>query len=141
MKTLKQFASQSHIEESLIRAVVRQVGSWAEFQEIASDVVNNGAGCGYSGFIYYMDTAPFTDRNQFQIWHLCKYYAEDFGVSTYKLIGDFNCLKMTEDEVIEAIHGARGNSNRTYVLNALAWFALEEVCRSFIDCQEQQLAA
>jgi hypothetical protein len=46
--------------------------------------VNNGANCGYSGFIYYMDTAPFTDRNQFQIWHLCKYYAEEFGVSTYK---------------------------------------------------------
>jgi hypothetical protein len=34
---------------------------------------------------------------------------------------------MTEDEVIEAIHGAKGNSNRTYVLMRLLGSLLKKL--------------
>ena len=47
MKTLKEFTEKSHINESLVRAVVRQSGGWEDFKEKALDVANHGA---YAGF-------------------------------------------------------------------------------------------
>ncbi len=40
---LKDFVRKSHIEPTLIRAVVRQIGGFEEFKERAPDVVNHGA--------------------------------------------------------------------------------------------------
>lgn len=137
MKTMRDFTMQSHLPAELIRAVVRQAGGWKSFQEMAPDVTNHGADGGFSGFIYYTDTVKFAQRNKGTILDACRQMADDIGEPVYRMIGGFNCLKITEGEAAEAIHNPR-SEDRTNVLNALSWFALEWVCRSYVDLEESQ---
>ena len=135
--TIAQFCKASHLPESLIRATIRQAGGWDSFREMAPDVTNHGADCGFHGFTYYRDTEPFAKRNKEAILEACQNMADDMGESLYDMIGGFNCLKISGSEAAEAIHNPRSNE-RTNVLNALAWFSLEEVSRSFTDWQDSQ---
>lgn len=135
MKTFKAFTDKSHIDASLIRAVVRQIGGWEEFRERASDVANYGADGGFCGFVYYSDTVPFFKRNKTAILDLAKNMASDFGQDVYEMIAGFNCLKTDSGTVAEAVHNPRTNDPEQ-VRNALAWFALEEVARSYCDALE-----
>jgi len=132
---LNQFIEKSHLDADLIRAVVRQSGGWNSFKEMAEDIANHGVDGGFHGWIYYTDTVAFTQRNKATIMAAAKAMADDLGESTYGMIACFNCLKMQSDEVAEAIHNPRSD-DRTQVFNALAWFAAEEVARSFVDCNE-----
>lgn len=134
MKTIKQFTDQSHIDPLLIRAVIRQCGGWDEFKSLADDVTNHGADCGFSGFIYYKETLSFYKRHKVKILNCCKDLDSQIeNVGLLKFIAGFNCLKCeTEDDIARAIYQGRGDSV-TAVQNALAWFALEEVCRSYSD--------
>lgn len=134
MKTIKQFAAKSRVSEALIRAVIRQAGGWYSFKELAEDVHDYGAAGGYSGFIYYTDTLAFFGRNKKLIMSLAKEQASEFGCGVYQMIGNFNCLKITESEVVEAIYD-HGDAE-TDVKNALAWYSLEEVCRAYCDALE-----
>lgn len=137
MKTIKQFVEATHIEASLVRAVIRQVGGWDSFKDLAADVANHGANAGFSGFTYYSDTVPFAKRNKEALIGECKRMADDIGDgSAHQLIAGFNCIDLQADEVAEAIHNPR-SENRTEVFNALAWFALEEVSRSYCDLTEE----
>lgn len=128
--TLTTFIEKSHISADVIRAVVKQAGGWDSFKEMADDVTNHGADGGFSGFIYYTDTVKFTKRHKAAILEMAKQMADDLGEPLYKMIGGFNCLKISEGEAAEAIHNPR-SEDQTNVLNALAWFALEEVSRSY----------
>ncbi len=133
MKTLKTFVEKSHIPASLVRAVVRQVGGWDEdFAVIAHDVCSYGAGGGIGGFIYYADTVAFAKKQKSAILAAAAALAADCGTTTFELIASFNCLQMSADAVAEAIYNPRSD-NRQTVFNALAWFALEEVARSYCD--------
>lgn len=132
---LNQFIANSHLDADLIRAVVRQSGGWNSFKEMAEDIANHGVDSGFHGWIYYADTVAFTKRNKAAIMAAAKAMANDLGESTYGMIAGFGCLKMQLDEVAEAIHNPR-SYDRTQVFNALAWFAAEEVARSFVDCTE-----
>jgi len=56
----------------------------------------------------------------------------------YKMIAGFNCLKNYENlDAGEAIYNRKSEDHET-VLNALAWFAGEEVARAYVDVTEQQ---
>ena len=141
MITLTKFCEVSHIDADLIRAVVRQFGGWDSFKESAIDVANNSIDGGFHGFIYYRDTVTFTRRNKAAILKMARDMAADFGEgSEYKLIAGFNCLKISEGEAAEAVHNARSVMRDT-VYNALAWFAGEEVCRSYSDLKDYRKAA
>lgn len=132
-QTMKTFISQSNLPESLIRGVIRQVGGWDSFRELASDVTNHGASGGFIGFYYYSDTVSFAKRHKAVILDYAKQMADDLGeAGAMSLIASFNCLKMNADEVAEALYNQRSDES-TNVYNALAWFALEEVSRSFDD--------
>ena len=137
IKTIKSFVEMSHINENLIRGVIKQVGSWSYFKELAQDVSNAGANAGFSGFIYYTDTVKFAENNRRAIIEECKRLAADIGCEgAYSMIAGFNCLDgYTADMVIEAINDT-DDDNHTEVMNALAWFALEEVSRSYVDLME-----
>jgi hypothetical protein len=139
MHTLKGFIEASSVDASLIRAVVRQVGGWDSFREMASDVANHGAGSGFSGFTYYSDTVSFAKRNKSAILDYAKSMAQDIGEpGAYSLIAGFTCLKdlsLGADGIAEAIN-MRGHEDETQVFNALAWFALEEVSRAYVDATE-----
>lgn len=139
MKTIKAFAEQSHIDETLIRAVVRQAGGWDSFKEMAEDVANHGADGGFHGFIYYTDTVKFAEQNKTELNNLARSMASDLGEpGGYSLIAGFNCLKRLElngDTVADAMMDT-DHEDHTQVMNALAWFALEEVSRSYTDLME-----
>lgn len=133
MTTLKSFIKHSHINPKLIRAVVRQCGGWDSFKEMAVDVANHGADAGWSGFTYYTDTVAFTKRNKADILEMAKEMAESIGEGNmFDLIAGFNCLKILPEEAAEAIYNSKSDAKDT-VYNALAWFALEEVSRSYVD--------
>jgi hypothetical protein len=135
--TLSAFIAASNINASLIRAVIRQIGGFEEFKNRADDICNYGANSGFSGFIYYSDTVPFAKRQKANIMEYAAEMADSLGESLIKMIAGFNCLKITEAECAEAIYNPK-SENRTQVFNALAWFALEEVCRAWVDFQYEQ---
>lgn len=135
MKTVKLFVAQSNIPATLIRAVIRQVGGFDSFKEMAQDVSSHGANGGFHGFIYYTDTVKFTKNNKAAILEYAKEQSSDYGQSLTGMIAGFNCLKYTEEEAAEALYNSR-SENRTDLYNALAWYALEEVARAYCDILE-----
>lgn len=54
------------------------------------------------------------------------------------MIAGFNCIDLTAEEVAEAIYNGK-SEDRTTVFNALAWYALEEVCRGYVDAVENEI--
>ena len=137
---LSKFIAESHLPASLIRATVRQCGGLESFTEMAQDVTNHGAGGGFSGFTYYADTVKFAERNKAAILDACRRMADDLGEpGAYSMIAGFNCLKdsgASADSVADAVHNKR-HEDRTQVMNALAWYALEEVSRSYCDLSDR----
>lgn len=131
------FVGDSHIPASLIRAVIRQVGGWESFTELAEDVVNHGASCGFSGFLYYTDTLRFYAANRKVIVEVAADMARDLGETLVGMVMGFNCLDATEMEVGETLFGGQSKHN-TQVANTLAWFALGEVARRYVDWKDTQ---
>jgi hypothetical protein len=138
MKTLQSFISQSHLDESLIRAVVSQFDGFESFSESAQDVANHGINGGFHGFIYYSDTVKFAETNKQLIIDYARKMANELGEDgAYSLIASFVCLNdMNADLVADAINNLDHEDN-TQVMNAMSWFAGEEVCRSYCDILEQ----
>jgi hypothetical protein len=60
--------------------------------------------------------------------------------SVISLVQTFGCLKsqdISEDEIGLALYGSKKAAiEQTQVMNALAWFALEEVCRAYMNVLE-----
>ncbi len=138
MQTLKSFVEKSHIEEKLVRAVVRKMGGWESFTNSAPDITNHGIDGGFHGFINTNETVKFAKQNLPEIMELAKNMADDLGENKYKMIEGFNCLKDFKNiDAGEAIYNKKSEDHDT-VLNALAWFAGEEVARSYVDMLEQQ---
>ena len=136
MKNLKTFIENSNIEAKLIRSVVRRIGGWEEFKDRAQDVTNHGAAGGFCGFTYYTDTVSFAKRNKPAIEQLLKDLADNIGEDFAKTLTTFNCLTGYESfEILDGYYNPRSEM-RTQVYNALAWFALEEVCHSYCDWTE-----
>lgn len=134
--TLAQFCNQSHIAPALIRATVRQFGGWESFKESARDVSNHGIAGGFGGFIYYTDTHKFARRNRELISELASQQASAYGEGVIEMIRGFGCFrnynpKPTAEEIGKALFA--GKDAGAGVLNALAWYAGEEVCRSYCD--------
>ena len=132
--TLKKFIEASQIPAEIIRAVVRQSGGWGSFKEIARDVASHGADCGFSVFIYYADTVTFYKKHRKSINAFADSMAKDLGDNTLDMVAGFNCLDTNAGEVAECMFDPRTkNDYATRIHNALAWFALEEVARSYAD--------
>jgi hypothetical protein len=131
--TLKSFVSSFAIP-TLAHAVIAQTGGWLSFKDIAPDVTNHGAAGGFSGWIYYTETHKFWQENRRDILALLGEMAHGLGESgALALVRGFNCLKdSTEEEIGQTLYGSPDDQDDT-VANALAWFALEEVCRHYAD--------
>ena len=132
------FIESSSIPASLIRAVSRQMGSWEYFTESAEDIQNHGADGGWNGFIWYDDTKKLYRRNRKAILQLAEQMADDLGEDLLSMVASFNCLKcykLTNNEVAQALYMSKGEWVDS-VQNAMAWFALEEIARSYCDVIE-----
>jgi hypothetical protein len=126
----------TNIPESLVRAVVRQMGGWKSFKESAPDITRHGISGGFHGFIYYSDTIAFAKRNRKEILEMASAQAKEFGQGLVEMIKGFRCLDgATEAEIVE---GLAGNTDQTQVPNGLAWYAGEEVARAYCDAFDPQ---
>lgn len=144
-KTLTQFIDRSHLPAALIRAVVKQIGGWQIFQECAADITNHGIQGGFSGFIYYTETVPFAKKHKTAILEMLADLANDLGeADEFRVIAGFNCLSShgkpdySPSYIAKLVHAREPKNDEaaaeyTQVYNALAWYAGEEVARSYTD--------
>jgi hypothetical protein len=141
LNTLAGFCNASHLNGRLVRATVRQFGGWESFKELAADVCRGGIDGGFHGFIYNADTEAFAKRNRSLISEMASQQAEDLGTSVVKMIQGFGCFrygtKPTDEEIGMALYAGKDKDGGLSVLNALAWYAGEEVCRSYCDILER----
>jgi len=132
--TLKQIIASTNAPASLVRAVIRQSGGLESFTEKAPDIARYGASGGFYGWIYYTETTAFARKNRAGILELARSFAQDIGDGDeYQLIAGFQCLRslqLTTGDVARAVHTGK-HEDVQQIYNALAWFALEEVARSF----------
>ena len=145
MITLSSLIHSSNVPESLIRAVVKQMGGWQSFKESAEDVCRGGIDGGFHGFIYNSDTEKFAKRNREAIAQMASDQANDFGVGVIEMIRGFGCFrhgtKPTDEEIGSALYAGKDAKDGMPVLNALAWYAGEEVCRAYSDLLEREQEA
>ena len=121
--------------ESIVRAVVRQVGGWESFQESAPDIARHGVDGGFHGFIYYRETVAFTRRNLPALRAMTQDMARDCGQGAGDFLAGFRCLQdWSADECAQAFYTGKGEAAQA-VYNALAWFAAEEVARAYDDAR------
>ena len=110
-----------------------------EEKEILSNVYNNGADWGVPNFTYYTDTCDFSRKCMTEIYDHLKFVAHELGECPFEMVTKFNCLKDSKPlvhEVADVIHGKPDKATindgmETLILNALAWFTLEEVAREY----------
>ena len=108
----------------------------SELYSTLQDIVNHGVDAGYVGFTYYADTRRFALDNWADIIDLARVQAHDLGVgSLCELIAGFNYLGgISVAEVVDVLmEPSCDNKLYTQVLNALAWFALEETARAIVE--------
>lgn len=114
----------------LQKAVYTQLGSddMEEFLSTLEDVRNHGADVGFSGFIYYAETMAFARKHKKLIMEEVESMAHDLGEGVIEMVAGFNCLhgNYSVDEVARALYQGKGDGE-VQVLNALAWYALEQV--------------
>ena len=127
--------------ELLTNAVIEQLGfEELEDEELRStleDITNNGADGGFGGFIYYSETNKFARENMHLILDQVKELADNLGETPLEMISSFRSLKddkLDPLEIASIIYErtspeSQADGTETVVLNALAWFALEEVAR------------
>ena len=82
---------------------------------------------------------PFFRRNRQSILEMAEQMADDVGYpGMLAMIASFGCLKdckFSQDEIAKALYTSKGE-HTDGIQNAMAWFALEEVARSYCDCLE-----
>ena len=133
-----QFLQRTSIIDNLCKAVIKQCGGWTAFKECAPDVAAHGADSGAaSNFIYYTDTVAFAQRNAPLISDLVDEYCNEFGYESHvDMLSRWKCLDgWSVNEIAQAFYSGRGEA-AVQVNNALAWFALEEVCRAYEMAKE-----
>lgn len=140
-KTIESLIEATNIPAPLVRAVVRQFGGWQDFKDCAEDVSNHGIDGGFHGFIYNRDTEPFARRNRSYIAKMASDQAREFGTGVIEMIRNFGCFrygeKPTDEEIGSALYAGKDLKDGMPVLNALAWYAGEEVCRAYVDACER----
>lgn len=133
-KYIKQAKANNTTFKSLIAKTLNQLGD----ENYISDVYSHGANTGFPGFTYYSDTSAFYRANKKQINELVREEAAQFDTNVIPFVLSFNCVNEDEEDNVGRCMYGRCNEDTVYVENALAWFALETVCRWIMDCKENE---
>lgn len=136
---MSEFIQSSNLPAQLIKAVVRQSGGWRAFQGVAEDIVQHGIDGGFPGFFYTSDIEKFARKNLIAIRELASAQADEFGQSAIQMIQGFYCFRGNEPtvkEVADALYLGKQLRTESITLNALAWYAAEEVARAYVDAVE-----
>ena len=127
------------MDKKLIKAVTKQLEGEESFQ----DIYTSGIGGGFTGFIYYLDTIEFFRKNKTMIVKLAEDTANElYEEGVLSMIKAFNCLKdddLTLSQIGKVLYSKFSNTNdNTMIMNALSWFAAEEVARYVIENKENK---
>ena len=126
------------LPKGLATAVIKQHGGWRSFKEDAIDFANHGADGGYSGFIYHSETVEFAKKYRKLIAKLAESQSSDLGLGVIEMIQGFNWFKHDRPSHADVTACLYGDGDDTSVMNALAWYAAEEVLRAYADFVEEQ---
>jgi len=125
-----------------------------ELHDTFKDVRNNGANGGFSGFIYYSDTCKFARDNMDEIVEAIKEDANGMCEDPLIFIQNFNglssCFSKYSRETISTMEIASiiydkpdlatlNDGIDTQVLNALAWYALEQTALEYALEEAEQV--
>ena len=135
------YKEKGNLDYRLINAVLDQLSIEDDGGGTLEDIANHGISGGFTGFVYYAETAQFYADNQELIRDQLKEEAESYGSdSAISLVMSFNCIndviygETTEDEVGETLYSLNHDQQ---VANCLAWYAAETVARDYVDIKEE----
>lgn len=114
-------------------------------RDTTRDVAQHGADAGFAGFTYTADTVKFAQQHRRDIVQLVEALADELpsiagtkGPITF--VSQFRCMAAVDEDhreksIAMALYGVIPHDpfrdhNLAHTLNALAWFALEEVSRA-----------
>ena len=143
MRTIKEVKTLYPDRVKEIEAVIRQFGDREYWMESAEDIANHGADAGWNGFIYYTETAPFARRHRKMILSRLIEDCEEMGESSpAEMVQSFKCVgkDFSFHEINQVLYTGRcddfdaeSGNGEDMILNALAWYLLEDVARLFVD--------
>jgi len=133
------YKEKGNLDYRLINAVLDQLSIGDDGGGTLEDIANHGIDGGFSGFVYYAETAQFYADNQELIRDQLKEDAESYGSdSAISLVMSFNCIDekiyRAADEVGETLYSLNHDMQ---VANCLAWYAAETVARDYMDIKEE----
>jgi len=145
IKALRQYiADNSSFSPVTINHVISSLGfslngSWDSLKELSAQFQNcaeHGANIGISGFIYYSETIAFFKANRQDIVNHMEQTAAELGIDIISMIKEFgifrNSDKPTTGEVGKALWDkSKTDPDLTSLYNVFAWYALEEVSRTW----------
>ena len=114
-------------------------GSGGAFKELSSEFENcteHGANIGFHGFIYYSDTITFFRANRKDIVNHMENTAAEFGTDIISMVQGFGIFRHSEKpttaEIGKALWGSAHHWRDLISLyNVFAWYALEEIARTW----------
>jgi hypothetical protein len=115
--------------------------------EVSADLENcaeHGAECGFSGFIYYNETIAFYKENRQDIVKHMEQTAAEFGTDIISMVQDFGVFRNGDkpgpSDVGRALWDSTIHDGLTSLYNVFAWYALEEVSRTWYGYLEEHPA-
>lgn len=132
MKTKKQVLKDNETHAKLIKAVLSGISI-----DSVQDVNEHGASAGFGSFICYSDTHKFAMKYRKEITALILDQAADMGEEVLKMVENFGvfrkCPMDADDKINFYTYIGGGRPGQCTITNLMAWFALEEVCRMFVE--------
>jgi len=140
----------STFPESTINNVIKALGyplngSGDTFKELSLEFAScaeYGANICISGFIYYSETIPFYKKNRTAIVSHIESTAEELGTDIFSMVQDFGVFRYSEKPTPSEIGKALWDKSKTdpeltSLYNVFAWYALEEVSRTWYRYLEE----
>ena len=123
-------------------------GSGQDFIELSSNFescAEHGADCGIPGFIYYNETISFFKLNQSDIVDHLERASKEFGIDLFSMVQGFGVFRYSEKPTVIQIGKALWGNHKiqpelTQLYNVFAWYALEEVSRTWYRYLEENSA-
>ena len=114
-------------------------GTGQDFIELSSHFENcaeHGADCGFSGFIYYKDTIAFFRKHRVDIASHMERTAAELGTDIFSMVQNFGVFRNSEKPSVGEIGKALWDGSQfwpefTNLYNVYAWYALEEISRTW----------
>jgi hypothetical protein len=122
-------------------------GTLDDLKELAAQFENcaeHGADIGISGFIYYHETIAFFKKHRQDIVAHMEQTAAELGTDIISMVQGFGVFRNSDkpgpSEVGRALWGGKKQEELTTLYNVFAWYALEEVSRTWYRYLEEHPA-